>query len=293
LFEPRIVYGFFTQEEYALRELIGDQLVKDEKLLKSAKRYKECCSKFLHYGCKDYSTYDGFKHEVSVPMRCESRLCPRCARIRGFVIKERLLKAILPINKGKTKKPMLLTLTLRNYGKLEKDRIRLLSKSMRKLINHFYPKSKGYGAIAVIEVGKNNNLHVHALVYGPYIPHSSLSQKWLKLTGDSMIVDIRMVHNPKMAIGYILKYMTKIPVFSEPYKYLEYAKAFKGVRRLHTYGIFYNNIPVIKKIFECPICGKKYIGIKHTRPPASCEFYYRQFENYQFLKKSLQSMEVN
>jgi len=119
-------------------------------------------------------------------------------------------------------------------------------------------KWRGAGAIAVFELGgSNNNLHLHALVYGPFIPQKRLSESWLKITGDSYIVHIEPIRNPEYAIGHILKYISKPPK-RESYRDLaEYSISIKGSRRFRCVGVFYNTIK--KRIretlrFVCPYC---------------------------------------
>lgn len=123
-----------------------------------------------------------------------------------------------------------------------------------------FRKFRGAGYLASLELGSNANMiHAHAIVYGPYIPQKKLSQSWLKLTGDSFIVDIRAVRSPKKAARYVLKYISKPPQTDSLYQVASYATAIKGTRRIRTGGIFFNRIR--KKITEplkndCPYCGQ-------------------------------------
>ena len=124
---------------------------------------------------------------------------------------------------------------------------------------------KGCGYITTVELGTqktkdglNNNLHCHALVYGPYISQRELVARWFKITGDSFVVDIRKVRTPREATAYVLKYITKPPAIRDPEAIADYVEMIKGTRRLRSGGVFFDRIR--KKVIEkmkhcCPWCG--------------------------------------
>ena len=124
-----------------------------------------------------------------------------------------------------------------------------------------YRRYRGAGFISTIEVGhNNNNLHIHAVVYGPYIPIRKLSASWKQLTGDSMVVDIKAVYRMKTAIWYVMKYIVKPPSFDGYHDLANYAEMIKGSRRLRAGGIFYDRIkraPRPKLKFGCPYCSSR------------------------------------
>lgn len=117
---------------------------------------------------------------------------------------------------------------------------------------------QGYGYIAALEFApKNNMLHVHAIVYGRYVSQRQLSAAWLKLTGDSAIVDIRAIRSPKTATKYVLKYVCKPPKGGDHIKLVDYLMAIQGSRRLRAGGVFYGKIrpdqrPKLAR--SCPFC---------------------------------------
>lgn len=124
-----------------------------------------------------------------------------------------------------------------------------------------YRKFRGAGYISTLELGRNNNnLHIHALVYGPYIPKTKLVETWKKMTGDSYIVDIRPVRELKGAAWYVLKYIVKPPQVDSYDALAEYAIMIKGSRRLRAGGIFFDRIhsTVLDKVdFCCPYCRSR------------------------------------
>lgn len=119
---------------------------------------------------------------------------------------------------------------------------------------------RGAGFMSTIELGhNNNNLHIHALVYGPFIPIRRLVEDWKKLTGDSFIVDIRTVKNVSQAVYYVMKYITKPPVSDSYSDVADYLEMIKGSRRLRAGGIFFNRIKKLKveKLpCVCVLCGR-------------------------------------
>jgi hypothetical protein len=152
---------------------------------------------------------------------------------------------------------MLLTLTFRASGAIISGAdIRRGFREVRRLVREFYPKGGGCGAVGVAEIGEGNNLHVHLIVAGGYVSQRHLSERWLKITGNSYVVDIRAVYQVRRAVGYVLKYMGKLPPLVDPADFAELLASLKGTRRLHTFGVFYNRLgKPEKKPLQCPFCG--------------------------------------
>lgn len=115
---------------------------------------------------------------------------------------------------------------------------------------------RGAGYIAVMELGAdNNNLHLHAITYGPYIPQATLSKVWEEITADSYMVDIRQAHGSLRDIAaYVLKYITKPPVSDSYAAIAQFTQLIKGSRRIRTGGIFYNVLNVVREKKEAPLC---------------------------------------
>jgi len=125
----------------------------------------------------------------------------------------------------------------------------------RELINQLYPKSKGCGAVGVLEVGSGFNLHIHLLVYGHFVSQPQISKLWLQVTGTSQVVDIRAVRSPKKSTRYLLKYLGKPSALTDPIQIAQYLDMITGLRRIHTYGIFYNEKLFSPRGCPCPLCG--------------------------------------
>lgn len=151
---------------------------------------------------------------------------------------------------------------------------------------------RGAGFIACIELGhNNNNLHLHAITYGPIISWSALRSAWEKITGDSWQTDIRAAHGSlKNIAAYILKYITKPPSRDSYEEIAEYALMIKGVRRIRTGGIFYGRLKKVKKdnsgLGRCPYCRSRLIMegcIDQNKPALSLMQLHRDLEKNGFI----------
>ena len=65
-----------------------------------------------------------------------------------------------------------------------------------------------------------------------------------------------MKESPRKSLNYLLKYIGKPCEFDEPRDYAIYLAALQRVRRIHTYGVFYNwSPPDEKEPCVCSQCG--------------------------------------
>jgi hypothetical protein len=102
------------------------------------------------------------------------------------------------------------------------------------------------GGVYVLEVtrgadGRHWHAHVHVICDGQYWAQRDISRVWLRVTGDSPIVDIRAVHSRASAAAYVAKYVSKPTGQSEwdPAELCEFADAMHGRRMVHTFGASY------------------------------------------------------
>jgi hypothetical protein len=120
-------------------------------------------------------------------------------------------------------------------------------------VNSIFPKSNACGVLAVLEPQASLSPHIHAIVYGPYIPQKVLIDAWLALTGDSYIVDIRQIRSVCDALEYVFKYVSKPPSnLKNADDVAVYVAITRGFRRLHSYGIWYNIGKIDRKPVGCP-----------------------------------------
>lgn len=210
---------------------------------------------------------------------CKSRICDRCAESMYKRFRDQALEILEGLPTDKKRRISFLTLTFKKQ-ELSHSYIRRCVKSVRKFVNVFYgkyyhrynrdrgtfTKTKSVidcGAVAVMEVGPSGNLHFHLLVFGYFHPIKFMSQVWKQITGDSYRIDIQAVsvgtrQSPSRAAGYILKYIRKPPRFETLGGYVDYWLMLKGIRRIHTYGIFFGHEAwrPEREPFVCPFTGR-------------------------------------
>lgn len=222
-----------------------------ERLEKQAFRYQNCGREFVTFKCKNC------KQVYFGENRCESRICEKCAKKHANRIRKRQIDRVKELPLDGKKRLAFLTLTIKAIEgrSISFGDIKRVGDLGRKLFNKHYPRKWGNGTFAVIEVGNNNNIHIHALVYGYFVPQDRLSQTWLKITKNSPVVFIKGIKSPIKCVNYLLKYISKPPEFNSAKKLAEFLDAVTGTRRIRTYGIFYNYMLLRKASFACVRCG--------------------------------------
>jgi hypothetical protein len=253
-----------------------------EKLAREAARYRACG----HGGVLLHCPNDNLEYYIRI--LCRSRICEACSRRYVRQIYPRLKALIV---KAKQSNPRFilaqttLTITSQRFGDNlpDRDGIKRLYRESRQLLNLYFGryvchrsrngnvvatlrKKKGdetgrdrrqwlgAGWFAVVEIGRdNNNLHIHAMTWGPYRAVQMLRQEWSKITGDSFGVDIRQKSIPQ-TVQYVLKYLTKPPATDSYQRLAEYAVMIKGSRRFRCGGIFYGQLNQIKVVHNPLLC---------------------------------------
>ncbi len=169
---------------------------------------------------------------------CKDRFCVPCARERSRVLAANVLTAL-------SDKPVrFLTLTLRtNPGSLsaQVDRLYRCFTALRK---RAFWRKRVFGGCAFTEVKWSPrhsawNVHVHCMLHGLYLPKSDLWRAWYSITGDSLIVDIKLVQNKGCIAHYVTKYVSK--PFSDSFlnrapQFDELVRAMLGRRLCITFG---------------------------------------------------------
>lgn len=161
-----------------------------------------------------------------------------CARDRSAVIVHNVLERIgdNPVR--------FVTLTLKADGEPLEHSVRRLSKSFSALRRRAIWKNNVTGGVAFTEVhwsknGQRWHPHLHCLVQGRFIPKAELAAAWLDITGDSRIIDLRLVKTAKHLAHYVTKYASK-PLNSsfilEPELLDEAIRALHGKRLCVTFG---------------------------------------------------------
>lgn len=138
----------------------------------------------------------------------------------------------------------MITLSLRSTDLGLRDQLSRLTLCFRRLRQRVLWRDRVKGGLAGIEVTFNQETrrwhpHLHAIVHGLFIGQADLSRAWQDVTGDSFIVDIRMVRHVDKVAGYVAKYATKpLPASlqRDPDRLEEAIVAFAGRRTFIQFG---------------------------------------------------------
>lgn len=166
---------------------------------------------------------------------CRLRWCPLCSGSRTAYI----TKSIEPwIQKQRFLR--FLTLTLRHSNASLSNQIRYLYDSFRKLRNDKQFRKYCKGGIWFFQTkrdstGEQWHPHIHALIVGKFIPHAWLSVKWVRITKNSNIVDIRAVKLAEKTAEYVARYAAR-PALLERYNLEERLDIFAAFHRLRLCG---------------------------------------------------------
>jgi len=139
---------------------------------------------------------------------CNDRFCLPCGQMRARTLCNNLAPQL---RQGAVR---MITLTVQSDG-LSLDRaLDKLLKSFRKLCRRPAFRGKVPAGVALLEVKRTRNdtrwhPHLHLLAHGKYVPKDWLSKQWRQCTGDSYIVDVKLVRDPRTATKYVTKYVTK------------------------------------------------------------------------------------
>lgn len=190
------------------------------------------------------------------PARCHDRFCRPCQLVRTTAVQQKLATAIAE------RTCRLITLTLKAEQTTLTARLNRLYAAFKRLRATDLWKSNVEGAIAVTEMKRNLatrcwHVHLHVVTTGKYIHQKTLSLLWQALTGDSTIVDIRLIRGACHAANYLAKYLQKNTdheTFCDPPSLSELVTATKG-----------------RRLLICTGCWK---NLKLTEPPTEEEWEY-------------------
>lgn len=169
---------------------------------------------------------------------CHDRFCLPCGRERSRVIAGNVKLKV------EGKKARFLTLTLRSDNEPLTELLAKLTQDFTSLRRTKLWRKRVTGGVAFLEVKWKDNtqrwhVHLHALLQGRYVPREDVSKTWLKITGTSEVIDIRIVENEAHCTHYICKYASKPldkTVLVEPLRLDEAIVALKGKRLCMTFG---------------------------------------------------------
>lgn len=140
---------------------------------------------------------------------CRLRWCPICSKARTSYIINNLSPWMM--NRKVTR---FMTLTMKHTDASLSDQIARLYSCFRTLRKHKWFKKHVSGGIWFFQVKLSPNRqnwhpHLHCIITGKYIPKMELSKLWLKITGNSKIVDVKMVRDPSDTATYVARYSAR------------------------------------------------------------------------------------
>jgi len=171
---------------------------------------------------------------------CHDRFCEACGYLRQETIRTNL-RTKLGDNPHR-----FLTLTLKSDGETLKELLDKLLKCFKRLRSTTFWKEKVHGGAAFIEVtanaeSRNWHPHIHAIIDGKWLDQSVLRKLWHSITGDSYVLDIRLIRDRKSVANYISKYATKpLPtkIVMDGVLLEEAVDALRGRKLCYTFGLW-------------------------------------------------------
>ena len=169
---------------------------------------------------------------------CHDRWCPACSKARAMVLRSNLE----PLLQGRTIR--FVTLTLKHDDSPLAGKLDRLQDHFKTLRTYALWKEHVDAGIAFVEVKHNSETgrwhpHLHVLTVGRFLRQQQLRDAWLAVTGDSHVVDVRLVKDESEVAKYVTKYVTK-PCGNELYRDSEALDqailALKGRRMVTTFG---------------------------------------------------------
>ncbi|MGD9153868.1 MAG: protein rep [Gammaproteobacteria bacterium] len=174
----------------------------------------------------------------AVRCTCHDRWCIPCQADRASKI-QHAVQTIIGDQPHR-----LVTLTLRSSTRPLADQIDKLLKSFRKLRQRPFWRDRVLGGAAFVELTLNTQTarwhpHLHVICHGNFLPLTTLKRIWQSITGDSFIVDVRLIRDPQTVAKYVAKYASKpadAKLLSDVERMVEAVQALKGRRLAYTFG---------------------------------------------------------
>lgn len=244
-----------------------------------SKNLSGCCNYLVFH---NYYTIDQTRLVKAVT--CKQHLvCPFCAARRAAKNMTAYSEKIEQVtSENKTLKPVMITMTVKNGHDLE-ERFDHLKASMSRLIERrrdYLKKGRGQtefrkidGAMYSVEFthnpesGWHPHVHMIALVHD-WIDREALSREWENVTGDSKIIDVRLIKNKKInseksdlisGLAEVLKYALKFSDLDNS-KVWEAYKSLKTKRLMATFGSLWG-VKVPEKLTDDPLENLPFIEL--------------------------------
>lgn len=169
----------------------------------SQQRFLTCHNKALF--AREKST--GFVRVLS--RSCHLRFCPICNRAKENIIRRNVSDWL-----QKQRYPKFLTLTMKNCTENLRDEIDRLYSCFQQLRRLKLIKKRVGAGIWFFQITRSKDHtswhpHLHCLLTGGCIPIGTLRREWERLTGDSMIVNIKMIRDLDKAACEVARYSAR------------------------------------------------------------------------------------
>ena len=134
-----------------------------------------------------------------------------------------------------------LTVTRRTYHEHRESRrsyrelVKTIKIDFKTILKQGYLAALGIGAI--INIHLQDNVHIHALYWGPEIDQNELSASWYSITRDSSHVDVKYPVDENDIEAWFW-YMNKLHQI-DPRDLIFYWEATRRMRLASSYGYFY------------------------------------------------------
>lgn len=245
---------------------------------------------------------DDHHHDAALFMpTCDLRICPDCASRATARFAARYIPKCLELATSGGRyhlRHIVFTTTLSltsdtpdvirkevdRYSKLPRRAMSIVQKLGTKLGKSW----QTLGCIQSFEFGENGLLlHFHVIQYGDYLPQKELSAAWSKLTDNKASVihinaiDASTPEKLENRIIETLKYSVKfwkIDKQTNEYVYLEptlmphLLRVLKGIRRVKSWGVFYQLPKPEKEPLKCQECASEMVRF-------GCENWYKWIEH--------------
>ncbi len=144
-----------------------------------------------------------------ISSNCNLRWCPLCAKAKQAFMTHAISDYLC-----KFQYPKMLTLTLKHDSTPLSEQITRLYTCFQLLKKTSLLKNTVKGGFWFFHIKRNKadsewHPHLHLLITGSFIPKNALSKRWLKITGDSPVADIRVVKSRDSAARHTARYAAK------------------------------------------------------------------------------------
>lgn len=215
------------------RKLIAASLCRTEQSFSRRTNFSNCGSDA--YILRSLDNPDLYRLAGSA---CHDRFCLPCAQERSQAISLNVIELTV------SKTLRFLTLTLKATRAPLSEQLDRLYDSLKALRRRKLWKQKVTGGVGFLEItwsDQNNTWHphFHILLEGSYLPYQQIRKLWYEITGDSYVIDIRLIRDQRIAARYVSKYAAKPfndTYINRPAQLDEAILAFKGRKLLFTFG---------------------------------------------------------